>query len=132
MKYGNRTLTKKLLHSPISMAILVIFLFVLSRAAVNIHSKAVVSEATLVQTQAELSKLKERQLEMSSKVAYLSTEQGIEAEARTKYHAVREGESVAVIVDDAQTAAALNASTAIGSASSTPSWWRKILQVIGF
>ena len=114
------------------MAILVIFLFVLSRAAVNIHSKAVVSEATLVQTQAELSKLKERQLEMSSKVAYLSTEQGIEAEARTKYHAVREGESVAVIVDDAQTAAALNASTAIGSASSTPSWWRKILQVIGF
>lgn len=131
MKYGNRSVWRRFISSPISLVVLVIALVVLIRASSNIHDKARLSATKLEQAQNSLNTLVDHQRDIAAKVDYLSTDQGIEAEMRTRYHAVKEGESVAVIVDDHQTAAvALASSTTQGT--TTLSWFGRLLRGIGF
>ncbi len=129
MKYGNRSLWQKIISSPISIVVGVILLAILAKATFNISVKASQSSDRLIQAQVELSKLNERNNELSSRVQALSTEQGIEAEIRTKYHAVKDGESVAIIIGDARTASVNDASTTVKSGMS--GWWSRLLHFFG-
>ncbi len=131
MKYGNRSIWKKLVASPLSLLVLLVLAFILGRAVLNISYKANISSAKLTQAEIELAKLTARQGDVASKVGRLSTNQGLETEIRTKYHAVKQGEQVAVIVDDSQTANVGNISTSTFSATSSLSWWRRVLRVFG-
>lgn len=134
MKYGNHHLWNRIIASPLATLVLILLAFILGRALFNIYQKAGISEAKLIQARQELVKLTARHDEVSTKVENLSTEQGIETEVRTKYHAVKQGESVAVIVDDSQSANVASASTSGSGSLSVPtsSWWRKVLRVFGF
>jgi hypothetical protein len=127
MKYSNKPLWKKIVESPVSSFVfLLIFVFV-ARAAWNMYEKASVSDKRLNQALATLAKQSSLNDTLSEKVAYLATDQGVESEIRTKFHAAREGEFVAVIIGDSQTGNS-------GQASSTSvvlSWWQKLLQVFG-
>ena len=128
MRYGNRSPWRKALSSPLTLVGAVIILVILGRAAWNVHQKANMSSARLEQAQVELAKLTARRVDLSDKVASLSTPEGIETEMRTKYRAVRDGELVAVIVDDATTTLTVQAS----STPPTVSWWRRFLRMFGF
>lgn len=75
--------------------------------------------------QAELNKILERKKELAQSIDYLKTEQGIEAEIRSKFRVVKDGESVAVIVDD-------DKPTTTIVASSSPSLWQKFTGFFGF
>jgi competence protein ComGC len=116
MKYGNRPRWKQIVGSPVSLIVLLVILVALIRATWSVHEKSAASIAKLAQAQAELIKLQARDADLSRKVAYLSTNEGVQS-----------GESVAVILDDSQTAAAVN------TASTTPSvgWWGRVLQFFG-
>jgi cell division protein FtsB len=126
MRYGNKPLYERIAGSPAVLLVLLIILVLLGKAAWNIHEKARTADIKLSEASDQLAKLQESQRDLSAKVAYLSTDQGVEAEMRTKWKAVKAGESVAVIVDDSQQAAA-------GAASSTPSggWWGAVLRFLG-
>ena len=128
MKYGNYRPKRKfrLLTSPLTLVVAIVACGILAKATWSIHQKAVVSEAKLSQAQSELAKLQARQADLQSQVSYLSTDQGIEAELRTKYHAVKDGESVAVIVDDKNKAAVVDATS-----TEQVSWWRSFLSFFG-
>jgi cell division protein FtsB len=130
MRYGNRSLGKRVVASPFALVGAFILFVVLANASWNIYGKARASSARLEDVQIQLAQLRERQGELNSKVSRLSTEQGIESEIRTKFHAVKEGESVAVIIDEEPKTAA------VGDASSTETapagWWRRLLRIIGF
>lgn len=130
MKYGNYSRTKRkfnLMKSPITLVVAVIIFAVLVKATWSIHQKVLVSNIKLSQAQTELAKLKARDTDLATQVNYLSSDQGIEAELRTKYRAVKDGESVAVIVDDPnQTASMANASS-----TAAVGWWASILNWFG-
>ena len=130
MKYGNRSIGKRLSSSYLTIVVLLFILVLLARAAWNIRQKTLLGEEGLTQVQTELVKLEERKRTLAGQVDYLSTEQGIEAELRTKYRAVKEGESVAVILDDKNQVAALAASNA-DSGRAGLSWWEKLLRFVG-
>ena len=129
MRYGNRSPLKKVLSSPITLIVAALLVVVLGRAAWNIHQKAVVSGMKLDQAQAELTKTQASETDLQGKVAELSTPEGVEAEIRTKYRAVRPGESVAVIVDDPATT---STSTMDVDASASISWWGRLMRFFGF
>lgn len=129
MKYGNRSPWKRFIYSPAGIIIGCIGLFILVRAAWNIHEKAVVADERLSQAQAELAGLEQQKESLSSSISYLSTPEGMEAELRDKYHAVKAGESVAVIVDDASSA---SSTSSVASSSPADSWWGKLVDFIGF
>lgn len=124
MRYGNKSGIWRYVSSPVGIAVLLVVFGLLVRATWGIHQKAVDSATKLGEAQAELSRLEAHQTQLSTEVGYLSSEQGIEAELRTKYHAVKNGESVAVIVDNR------NAASAEIAASSTSAghWWQRLLQ----
>ncbi len=125
MRYGNRFTWKMAAKSPITLLLLLILFIVLARSAWKVHQKAELSVARLSQAQIELNRLTEREKELSSKVNYLSTADGLEAEIRTKYHAVKQGESVAVIIED-------NKAAAVDSTQSNgKSFFNKILSIFG-
>ncbi len=126
MKYGKRSPWKKMLSSPFALIALVIVCGILVRATWNINQKASVGSVRLSHAQAEFSKLEQRKNDLSGKVNKLSNDEGLEAEIRTKYRAVKEGESVAVIVENQAAAAAGVVAT------STEGWFRRLLHKIGF
>lgn len=113
MHYGNRFRKAKFITSPIALFGLVIVMAILAKASYNIYSKQSVSEERLAQATEELSRLEDRRVLLENNLGLLSSAEGIEAELRTKYRAVKPGESVAVIVSSTDpvkvTAASLDA-----------------------
>jgi cell division protein FtsB len=126
MKYGNKPFYERVAGSPLALIAVIILLAFLAKAAWNIHAKASTTSQKLSESQIELAKLKDSQQDLTAKVSYLSTDQGIEAEMRTKFKAVKEGESVAVIVDTDQKAAAAEATS-----TASVGWWRRMLRFFG-
>jgi hypothetical protein len=80
----------------------------------------------LTREQLEFTKLKSREIELDKSVKYLKTDKGIEAEIRSKFRVVKEGESVAVIVDN-------NASSTTKTVDiKPPSFWSRFIDLLGF
>ncbi len=129
MKSGNRSPWKRLFYSPIGIVLACIILFSLIRGGLGIHEKAMLAGQRLSQAQTELADLQHQQSSLSASIAQLSTTEGIEAELREKYHAVKEGESVAVIIDNSNTASSSKQATSTSAEKS--SWWQGLLQFIG-
>jgi cell division protein FtsB len=100
MKYGNRSIWKKIVYSPTVLFILIILFILISRSAWNIYSRTDISADKLEQSRSELNKIKERKAELEARISRLSNDEGLEAEIRSKYRAVKSGEKVAVIVDE--------------------------------
>ena len=127
MRYGNSPKWKRVLSSPLTLlAAFLVFSF-LTKVTWNIYAKADQSQIKLNQLQAELSKISNTENDLSNKVIYLSSDDGKAAEVRTKYHAVRDGEMVAVIIDDTPKPSG----TTSALVASPEHWWKKLFQVIG-
>lgn len=90
---------RKILYSPIILLTLILLLVILIRGLFGVYKKAQLSARNLERERIELEKLISREKSLASSIDYLKTEQGIEDEIRTKFRVVKEGESVAVIVD---------------------------------
>ncbi|MDE2041415.1 MAG: septum formation initiator family protein [Patescibacteria group bacterium] len=136
MKYGNRISFRRVMSSPVTLLGGFILCALLARAAIAIHQKAVISEQRLAETQAEYDRLQDHAASLDQEVARLSTDTGIEAELRTRYHAVKDGESVAVILgsdgqsDQDQTADAADAASST-NAGGDSSWFWSMLHWFG-
>jgi predicted Holliday junction resolvase-like endonuclease len=99
MKYRKQGLFVKIISSRISVFVLVLLFIFLTKVSIAMREKLSLSQGRLNTAQSELDKLINHQNDLAKKIQFLSTEAGIESELRTKYRAVREGESVAVILD---------------------------------
>ncbi len=123
MKYGNRSLWKRISSSPFALVVVVpVFLFVL-KATWNIHRKVTASSDRLASTVSALEELEKRNTDLSQKVEYLSTDKGIESEIRTKFRATDDGEYVAVIVEDKKAV-----STSTTSIAKNKSLWSRLFR----
>ena len=132
MKYGNRSLWKRLFYSPIGILVAFVVLVLLIRGGLSIHQKAIIAQIRLNQTQTELENLQQQQLSLTNSISQLSTPEGIEAALREKYHAVKQGESVAVIVDSQNISNNQSSSSQDVMATPSRSWFGNILNIIGF
>lgn len=131
MKNGKRYNKRKWFSSPILLVVVLVVFIVLARAAFSIYEKAEISQTKLDQARRELIRLQERQADLGSQVSRLSTDEGVEAEIRTKYKGVRSGESVAVIIgDDVPVSSTSNASSTAASTASV-GWFAGLLQKFG-
>ena len=133
MKNNSHTFWHNFVSSPwVFLAGLVLLVFLI-RATWNIHKSVDTVNTKSVQTQAELNRLEIQKVDLSAKINALSSD-GIESELRTKYRAVKSGESVAVILDDSGTATTpVSSSSSDGSVSSGggQSWWGRMWGAIG-
>lgn len=130
MRYGNRTIWRRFVTSPITMIVVFIVLIVLIKASLNVYGKAKSGAIRLDRAKAEFDRLDNRYVELADRVSSLSTEDGLETQIRTKFHAVKEGESVAVIVNSPNTASPVDAQQI--HATSSIGWWSRLLRIFGF
>jgi hypothetical protein len=135
MKYGKRSKFKVVLSSPVTLVVLVLLFALLFKASWNIHSKNIASLNKKDQFTSELSRLEDRKNFLSREIGRLSTDQGVANEIRTKFKGAKEGESLAVIIDDTATSSPdrMSSTTATGSLSGEQvGWFARVFRAMGF
>jgi cell division protein FtsB len=128
MNRRNRSRFRTIVSSPVTMFLALVLLILLGRGAYNIHAKAGESSEKLAEAQSNLDRLEHNRDAIQAKINDLSTDAGIEASMREKYHAVAPGESVVVIVDPD---ASRNGQAAATTTAPAGSWWHRFLDAIG-
>jgi len=114
------------MKSPVTLfVVFCLFLFLL-KTAWSMYQKSELSETRVNDAQLALDQISVHKQDLADKVSYLSTDQGIQSEIRSKFHAAADGESVAVIIGDQQTAAVVKAPDKV-----TVSWWQRVLHMFG-
>lgn len=90
------------------------------------YQKELLSRGNLERTQAELKKVHDREVSLNDSVQYLKTSEGIDAEIRTKFRAVREGEEIAVIVvpEKEATTSVEQATVSVGFWGTIKGWFK--------
>jgi cell division protein FtsB len=114
---------RKKLYSPLVLIPLVIVMALLISGVWGVYKKSRLSALNLEREKSELAKLEVRQKNLSKSIDYLKTEQGVEDEIRTKFRAVKEGEKIAVIIDDDG-----GTSVTANTSSTTESVFMKVFQ----
>ena len=127
----NRPKYSVILSSPITLVAALIVLVLLARSAIAIHAKASQVGLKLHESQANLAKLESSKTKIETELANVSTEAGVKAEIREKYHAVEPGESVAVIVDGDQAAAVDSSVAATSTLPTKQTFWHQLLGILG-
>lgn len=116
---------RKFIYSPFTLVLLFLVLLVLFRALWGVYKKEEISAQYLEKEQEQLTSIISRQKELAQSVDYLKTDKGVEAEIRSKFRVVRDGESVAVILDnDASTTPPI-------VTASKKSLWQRLWNAIG-
>jgi cell division protein FtsB len=108
-QFKSRRKTKRLLYSPVTVIVLTLVLVVLARSTWSIYEKYLLSSDRLDQAESQLFALKNQEGQLSQSIAQLSTASGTEAVMRTNFRIIKPGESLAVLVNTATTAATTTA-----------------------
>lgn len=102
---------RRVLYSIPSLIILLLVAGLLVRGAFKIMVKRAESAERLRTLEAENEVLRARESSLKADIAHLETEEGVIDEIRAKFNVAREGERLAVIVDDEAPAATGTPST---------------------
>jgi cell division protein FtsB len=110
VKRSSKSVWKRLLVFVFLFSLLII----LGNSTRKVYNKNIEAEKALVRMEQEIKELKDRQTELKDSQERLKTQEGIEYEIRKKFSVAREGEHVAIIVD--------NQSTSTESVETNSSW----------
>jgi hypothetical protein len=119
VEFNRKKTYKKYIYSPLTLLVLFIFFLVLLKALWGVYAKERLSSRYLEREQLEYNRILDRKKELAQSLEFLKTEQGMEAEIRSKFRVVKDGESVAVIVSDEKTESTTTPTT-------TPSFWKRL------
>jgi cell division protein FtsB len=129
LEFQQKRKVRKILYSRTALIVLCVVAAVFLRATWNVYEKERLSEEYVSQASAQLDKISAKKEAISSSVSALGTDKGIEAEIRRKFRVVKDGEQIAVIVDDT----AISGGRDQSSASSTgQGFWHGVASFFGF
>ena len=100
LEFQKKKKIKKVLYSRTVLIFLAIIFIILLRSLYGVYKKESLSMQNLDMDKNELAQISERQKDIANSLEYLKTDQGVESEIRNKFRVVKEGEKVAVIIDD--------------------------------
>lgn len=128
LEFRQKKKIRRILYSPFTLIFLLIILLILLKSLFGAYNKAKLSTSNLEKEKNELQRLINREKILSSSIDYLKTDAGIENEIRNKFRAIKEGERVAVIVDDnansTSTSSLVSTSTSSGFFGKIFNWFR--------
>lgn len=99
-EFEQKKIRRKILYSPITLILLFLAIILLFNSVYKVYKKEVLSRENLQKTEIESRELQDKINRLQASVNFLQTDEGVEAELRSKFRAVKDGESVTVIVDD--------------------------------
>ncbi len=98
-EFQQRNKAKKRLYSKTVLFLLLVVLVLVSRGVVNVYLKEKESRIEMERVAVQKAELENRYGQIKNRADHLESDAGIEAEIRSKFDVVKEGEGVIVIVD---------------------------------
>ena len=89
----------RLIRSPFSYVVLIVFILVFSISAVGTYKKSRIAKQKTKQVEAQFQSLVEQEAHLKSSLEDMNTEYGMEKALREKFGIVKEGEVSVIIVD---------------------------------
>ena len=111
---------KKVLYSRAMFVVLLVVIAFAGKATWSVYQKEKTSQVYLDRLQAEITELKQRQDYIKSGIGKLGTSRGIEEEIRQKFKVVKDGEAMAILIDD---------ESAVATSSPEKGFWSTIVDV---
>ncbi len=111
---------KKILYSRAMFVVLIVLVALAGRATWGVYQKEKISQLNLDRLQAEITELKGREEYITSGIDRLGTDRGIEEEIRQKFKVVKDGEVMAILMDDEM---------AITASSTEKGFWSTVVDV---
>jgi len=99
-EFEKRKLLRKYLYSRFSIALLIIIILLLARGAWKAYDKSSTTRASASVIINELDEIKKDEKLLKEQIESLETEDGIDAEIRKKFKAVKPGEEMSVIIEN--------------------------------
>ena len=116
--YQEKRRFRHVLSSKITIAILLVVIFLVARGVWGVYLKERDSSKSLAVASRAYAELDSRQQQLSSQIAELKTSRGVEEEIRSRYEVAKPGEDMALVVDDATSTAT--------STQETSTWWQEL------
>jgi len=130
IEFQNKKKLKRFIYSPLTLVFLfVVFIFIV-KGVWDVYQKESISRKNLEVQKVKLDKLSTRSNDLAQSIDYMKTDEGVEAELRSKFRFVKEEESVAVILDDGASSSVTQSGTASSTFQKT-SFFGKILGIFG-
>ncbi|MEN9613997.1 MAG: hypothetical protein RLZZ347_304 [Candidatus Parcubacteria bacterium] len=98
-EFEQRKKVRRFLYSPLSLIILVLVLLVLVKASWGAYQKYRLSDGAYQEVSREQVELSLRKDQLESDIARLKTTEGVEADIRTKFGMVKQGEGMLILVE---------------------------------
>ncbi len=111
LEFRKKNRIRRLMYSPFTLFVLFIVFVISAHSLWKVYNKNILSLENLERDKMELQKILDREKNLASSLEYLKTEQGIEDEIRSKFRVVKDGEKVAVIIEDKAATSSLSIST---------------------
>ena len=111
-----RKLRSRLYNRPV-LYILGIVVILAIHSTWDIYQKQLQSERLLTLSKEQAQALNAREAELKAQIANLQTQEGMEAEIRSKFNVAKSGENVAIVLDS---------STTDSTTTQSISFWQKI------
>ncbi|MDQ5953015.1 MAG: hypothetical protein QG551_243 [Patescibacteria group bacterium] len=89
----------RLIRSPFSYVVLIVFILIFSISAVGTYKKSRIAKQKTKQVEAQFQSLVEQEAHLKSSLEDMNTEYGMEKALREKFGIVKEGEVSVIIVD---------------------------------
>ncbi len=98
--FQTRKNKESFIYSPLSLLVLFFVLLIFVYKLINLSEKARETHKKRLATFDQVQSLKDRENKLESSIEKLHTEEGTEETLRDKYHLVKSGEKMVVIVDE--------------------------------
>lgn len=113
---------RQILYSWPSIVVMALIAFFLIKGAFGVMVKERESARRVDDLEAKFGELNTRETELNEDISRLGTERGVEEEIRDKFSVTREGEFVAIIVDERRKAT----NTEMTTGERIKSWWQSL------
>ena len=108
-------------YNRITLVLLALLVLFAVRSVWGVYQKQRESMALRTQAQLYVNELSAREAELHTQIDQLATTEGVESEIRSKFSVAKEGENMAIVVDDEGSATSTHATSS--------SWWQKFLDL---
>jgi cell division protein FtsB len=124
MEFQEKIRIRRFIYSKVTLIILLIAIFFISRAVLAVYKKQRMTSENLTKTTTTFESLKLREMMLSSEIESLKTDSGKEDEIRERYGLVKPGEEVIVVVDEGNKEDTDSESTSGGFWQTIKSWFK--------
>ena len=118
LDYGQKRKVKSVIYHKATLIILFALVLIVLHSTWVVYNKKKISQEMKGTSLENVQALRDRDIDISSKIERLKTDQGIEEEIRAKFNVAKVNEAVVVVVESSD--------SSLSSTSQNTSFWQKV------